>query len=1001
MADIPLALTRALAGRYTVEREVGAGGMATVYVAQDLKHGRRVAIKVLRPEFAQAIGSERFLREIEIAASIAHPHVLPLHDSGEAEGLLYYVMPFIDGESLRDRLTSEGAPSVPDALRLFRQVVGALGAAHDRGVVHRDVKPENVLLTAGHGLVADFGVARALSEAPSGSRLTTMGVAMGTPQYMAPEQALGDPDTDHRADLFAAGAVAYEMLTGTPPFEAGNTRAVFTALLTHDPAPPHTLREAIPESISDLVMWCLNKEVEHRPQSAAEVLARLDRFVTPQAVSSVTPAHSPGRRRVAVSVGVAVLLLAILGGVRWNAQRSAERWAQQEAIPEVLRLLGSNQLSAAAHLAFQAEEVLGTDPVLEPLWPRLVSPFRITSEPTGADIWYRPYEGQGEWETLGQTPLVTERFPVGAYRFRIELTGYDPVEVVRSLIPANQVLELENAGFPYLSDPSYVIDTRLTPEGSSDDGTVLVSGGLYGSIPVLGFGPIAPHDIPEFRIDRTEVTNAAFREFVGAGGYEDRGLWAESFQRENQTISWEAAMASFIDETARNGPAGWILGEPPEGTETQPVGGVSWYEADAYCRWRGRSLPTLYHWARSALPSSDVWVPFNTALGRGSNFDGEGPAPVGTYPSLGISGAYDLAGNVREWVSTPTASGRFLVGGAWSDPIYWLHDAHAAPPWQREPTDGFRCATFADELPAPLRAGFTYPPQDLTRRGVISDDVFQARLDSHRYDRSRPLLATVDSTVELAWGATMQSVTIDAANGDRMVVRLHFPTDLEPPFQPVIFFGGGNMVRSSEMEDPQPPLPQLIRTGRVLVEPAYDGTFHRNDGRTMTRLLGEGQRQILSSWIQDLGRTIDYLTERPDVDHTQVAYLGISLGATLVPSLLPFEPRIRAAVLYSGGLPVMSPQPRLDATTALAARMRIPVLMLGGENDFHVPEDHQRALFEAFGAPESDKVLRIYESGHWPLPMGDVIRETVDFLDRHVGGAGAPTTATDGAGAGA
>ena len=991
MADVPLQLVEALAERYEVEREVGAGGMATVYLARDLKHGRQVAIKVLRPEYAQAIGPERFLREIEIAASIAHPHVLPLHDSGRAGGFLYYVMPFIEGESLRERLSRQGRLPVSEARRLFRQIVDALGAAHEKGVVHRDVKPENVLLAAGHALVADFGVARALSEAPGAPKLTTVGVAMGTPQYMAPEQALGEPSTDHRADLFAAAAIAYEMLTGVPPFEAGNTRAVFTALLTHDPEPPHTLRDAVPEALSTLVMRCLEKEPARRPQSANEVLAALDTMVTPEQTASASPLlRTKNRRQAAVFTGVALVAALAFSGWRWVERLNTVRWARQEALPEVLRLLDANQITDAAELALRAEEVLGADPVLAPLWPRLVSPFRVTSEPAGAEISFRPYDGEGGWQVLGTTPFETEHFPVGAYRFRMELERFEPVEVVRSLIPTNLVVEFENSGFAYMNDPSYVVQAQMNPVGMAADDMVAVSGGLYGSIPVLGFNPIAPHPIPAYRIDRTEVTNEAYRAFVEAGGYQDAARWTDPFVRAGEVVPWEIAIVSFQDATGRPGPAQWVLGEPPRGSDMQPVGGVSWYEASAYCRWRNRRLPTLFHWARATFPSSDVWIPFNTRLSRASNFDGQGPAEVASYPSLGVSGAYDLAGNVREWVSTPSGSGRYLLGGAWSDPIYWAHDSHAASPWQREPTDGFRCAEFPEgDPPEHLQIGFDYPPQDLTRRGVMSDEVFQARLNSTRYDRTRPLSATVESTTELDWGATRQWVSIDAANGDRMSVRLHFPTDLEPPFQPVIFFGGGNWIRSAEMEDPQPPLPELIGTGRVLVEPVFDGTFDRNDGRTTARLFGEGQGQLLTSWVHDLGRTIDYLAERPDLDHDAVAYMGLSLGATLASSLLPFESRLRAAVLYSGGLPVLSPQAALDRRTALAARIAIPILMLGGENDFHVPSTHQRALFDAFGTRDEDKIQRIYDSGHWPLPMGDVIRETVDFLDRYASPAGA------------
>ena len=202
-------LKTALADRYTIERKIGAGGMATVYLAEDLKHHRKVAVKVLRPDLAAVVGPERFLREIEIAAKLQHPHILPLHDSGEADGFLYYVMPYVEGESLREKLAREGELPVPDAVKILREVVDALAHAHAKGVVHRDIKPDNVMLSGRHALVTDFGVAKAVSEATGREQLTTAGVALGTPTYMSPEQATADPHVDHRADIYAVGVLAY------------------------------------------------------------------------------------------------------------------------------------------------------------------------------------------------------------------------------------------------------------------------------------------------------------------------------------------------------------------------------------------------------------------------------------------------------------------------------------------------------------------------------------------------------------------------------------------------------------------------------------------------------------------------------------------------------------------------------------------------------------------------------------------------------------------------
>ena len=330
MADEFERLSTALAQRYRIEREIGRGGMATVYLAEDLKHHRQVAIKVLNPELAAGLGPERFLREIEIAARLAHPHILPLHDSGETEGFLYYVMPFVDGESLRDRLKRETQLSLQESVEISEAVADALSYAHSQGIVHRDIKPENILFEAGHAVVTDFGIARAITAAGA-DHLTATGIAIGTPAYMSPEQAAGEGELDARSDIYALGCVLYELLAGQPPFTGPTAQAVL-ARHALDPVPRlRTVREGVPESLEMVVLRALAKAPADRFRTAREFAESLGGSV--RVVEGIAPARGVRRRPIAPLAAGVFVLLAL--GAWWTLSRLR----RQSAVIESLAVL--------------------------------------------------------------------------------------------------------------------------------------------------------------------------------------------------------------------------------------------------------------------------------------------------------------------------------------------------------------------------------------------------------------------------------------------------------------------------------------------------------------------------------------------------------------------------------------------------------------------------------------------------------------------------------------
>ncbi len=470
MPDVPNRLITALADRYRIERELGAGGMATVYLAEDLKHHRKVAIKVLREDLSASVGASRFLREIEIAAQLQHPNILPLLDSGDAAGLLYYVMPYVDGRSLRERLAREGELPIGEAVRLLVEMLDALSAAHARGIVHRDVKPDNIMLSGRHALVADFGVARAVNDATTRDSLTSMGIALGTPAYMAPEQAVADPNVDQRADIYAAGAVAYEMLAGRPPFSGGSPQQVLAAQVTEPPEPLSKHRPGISPALEAAIMRCLEKRPADRWQRADELLAVLEPLATPSGGHVPTARRPNGLHRWLPAAAAALVALAALGAAAFA----------------LVRARGDHTLSVVSTTQVTHDAGLYLDPSLSPDGKLLA----YAAGPPGAMRVFVQQLAGGRSLPLTADSGVLQRWPqFSPDGQRIAFASANGIEIVPTLGgTAQQVVALDQVVF---ASPTWSPDGRRI--AYSDTAGVEVVDIASGRSTLLARRPQIPH----------------------------------------------------------------------------------------------------------------------------------------------------------------------------------------------------------------------------------------------------------------------------------------------------------------------------------------------------------------------------------------------------------------------------------------------------------------------------------------------------------------------------
>lgn len=711
--------------------------------------------------------------------------------------------------------------------------------------------------------------------------------------------------------------------------------------------------------------WTCIKGADAPGEFARRVRRLLDGEPEAGPVASAIPPQAQPRRGWTRVIGVAVPLAALAAVAIWFLQRDSRKdRARDFALPEARRLAENHDFAAAFALAGEAERHLPGDPALKALWPKIAIETTIETTPSGADIYLKEYgKPAAEWQHLGKSPLKEVRLARAAYRWQFRKAGFASVERAGQAPDRLQV--------------------ALDPDSSSPPGMVHVDGGQT-TLNLSGLEHLAPINLPDYFIDRFEVTNRQFKEFIDQGGYGTAAFWKQPFAEQGKEISRVDALARFRDATGQPGPANWKNGTFPEGQGDYPVTGVSWFEAAAYAESVHKRLPSIYHWSRAASAGlAPLLVPL-------SNFSSRDLAPVGKFTGMSAYGAYDMAGNAKEWCwNEAGAEKRYILGGGWREPDYLFTGLDAQSPFDRSTANGFRCVKVEPSLvPAEVVDARVAPTQrDYTKEQPVSDEVFKIYQSLFSYDKTA-LEVRVESTADNDERWHQAKVTFNAAYGnERMEAVVFSPKNFPPPYQTVIYFPGSGAInqRSTNRLERQDLLALLIGSGRAVVFPVYKGTYSRGDGLTSSYPEPTSfYRDHVIYWSKDLGRTIDYLETRKDIQAEKLAFLGVSWGGRLGCILPALENRIKVVVLGSGGFRPQATLPQVDQIN-FAPRVKVPVLMVNGRYDFLFPvESGQLPMFRLLGAPPEHKRHVILEVGHG-VPSHLLAKEAIDWLDRYLG----------------
>lgn len=673
------------------------------------------------------------------------------------------------------------------------------------------------------------------------------------------------------------------------------------------------------------------------------------------------------RNILAILIIFTVIILASFSFRFFYLQKKSD-FARTELIPQIQKLTEENFTVPvrAFELALEAQQYLKNDSVLIQLWNRISENISFQTLPEGAGVYWKDYnQPNNPWREIGITPFKNLKAPVGYKRIKIEKDGFQTVFLTSfNLLGPGPDWSVKLDSLGKLPENMIRVPSRIAPR--SNMGRVKYAGKVVG----------------EFLVDRFEVTNEDYKHFVDSGGYNNIKYWNHPVYLDGEKISWTSAMNIFVDKTGKRSPAGWEIGNYPDGEEKHPVAGISWYEASAYASFTGKELPTIYHWSVIAETSQAMnIIPL-------SNLNGISTVPVGSTSGMSSYGIYDLAGNVREWCYNGNGINgeNYIVGGGWNDPAYSFHGAGTQPSIDRSLSNGFRCIK---KLPGDTTFNYLSGPviqpfNDYYKEKPVDDKTFNIFLRQYSYDKT-PLNSKVITLSDSGiW--KVEKVIIDAAyNEERFDIYLYIPRNTQPPFQTIIYFPGSNVILQDKFNYLNLAADFIVKSGRVLIFPVLKGTCERKDD--LNSDLQEETvfyKDHVIMWRKDIGRAIDYIETRNDLLSDKVGYFGWSWGGFMGGLIPAVETRIKAVVLHVGGIDRNKALPEADQINFLP-RVFQPVLMLNGKYDMYFPEETaQKPMFNLLGTPAKDKKILIYDTGH-RVPKTELIKETLGWFDKYLG----------------